>query len=66
MNKNFIHFKIDDIGTEVCDEIYKEREYINQLVKSSNILIKGKKILFTNRNGKTLLVYTKDVKAVNF
>jgi len=59
MNKDSIHFKINDIGTEVCDEIYKEREYLNRLVNSTNILIKGKKVLFTNKNKEALLVYTK-------
>jgi len=59
MDKNYIHFKINDIGTEVCDELYKEREYINQLVKTTNILIKGNRVLFTNKNKEPLLIYKK-------
>ena len=59
INRDFIHFKLNDIGTEVCDEIYKEREYLTKLVNSTNIFIKGKKILFTDRDKKTLLIYTK-------
>ena len=59
MNKDFIHFKLSDIGTKVCSESYKESEYFQELVKTTNLVIKGKRVLFKNRYNKTLLIFTK-------
>jgi len=57
MDKDYIHFKIKDIETKVCNQLYKERNYIKLIVKSTNLIIKGKKVLFNNQYDTTLMTF---------
>jgi heat shock protein HslJ len=60
MNKDFIHFKLKDVGVKVCDDSLRESKYLKYLVKSTNIVIQGKKVMFRDSNDKNLLIFKRD------
>ena len=57
IKKKFIHFKLNSIGEKVCKESYNEREYLETLVKTTNLLIEGKRVIFKDRDNRVLLVF---------
>ena len=57
LNRDYINFKISNIKEKVCDNTYQEGVYIKNLVKSKQIVLKGKKIYFEDVNSKKLLLF---------
>jgi heat shock protein HslJ len=57
IKKRHVHFKIKYLGTQVCEESYREREYFKTLVKTTNLVIKNKRVYFMNDDDKILLVF---------
>ena len=57
LNRDYINFKISNIGEKVCDNIYEEGIYIKKLVKSKKIVVQGKKIYFEDIDDKRLLLF---------
>jgi heat shock protein HslJ len=59
MNRDFIHFKLQDVGVKVCNDSFEERQFLKYLVKSTNIVIQGKKVYFRDPDDKNLLIFKK-------
>ena len=59
LNRDYINFKISNLGTKVCDNTYQEGIYIRDLVKSKKIVVQGKKIYFEDINEKKILQFEK-------
>jgi len=59
INKYYIHFTINNVGTKVCSQTYKEGEYFKKLVNTTHLVIMGNKLLFKDKYEQTLLTFTK-------
>jgi len=59
MNRDFLHFKLQDVGVKVCNDSLKEGQFLKYLVKSTNIIIQGKKVYFRNQKDENLLIFKK-------
>ncbi len=58
LNKEFIHFKINNINSKVCKNIYIQHNFLENLVQTNKIIIKNKKLYyFVDLNNTTLLVF---------
>ena len=57
---HFIHFKIEDIGTNVCSLNRQEQNFLKRLVRTSKIFIVGDKMLIlTDKDKNKLLKFIK-------
>ncbi len=57
---HFIHFKIEDIGTNVCSLNIKEQNFLKKLVKTNRIYIVGNRMLILiDKDKNRLLKFTK-------
>ena len=54
IDKDYIHFTIEDIDTEVCSNTYFEHRYFRKLVETNQILIQGKKVYFHDKESRLL------------
>jgi len=57
INKNFVHFSLDNVGTKVCQNLEDEKQYLRKLVKTTSITIRKSKAYFKDRDGKNLLMF---------
>jgi len=53
---HFIHFKIEDIGTNVCSLNRQEQNFLKRLVKTSKIFVVGGKMLILADKDKNKLL----------
>jgi len=59
VHKNYVQFKIVHLGTKVCEESYREREYLKTLVKTRYLVTKDDRVYFKDEDKNIILVFKK-------